>query len=62
VDKKRRKEGKMSMVRVADIEGLFKKYLEEGRLECADALYLCAKLGKREAAETLSIRYKMAAP
>mgnify|MGYP000271121021 FL=1 len=52
----------MSMVRVADIEGLFKKYLEEGRLECADALYLCAKLGKREAAETLSIRYKMAAP
>ena len=50
------------MVRVADIEGLFKKYLEEGRLECADALYLCAKLGKRETAETLSIRYKMAAP
>ena len=51
------------MVKVADIECLFKKYLEEGRIECADALYPCAKLGKREAAETLrSIRYKMAAP
>jgi len=50
------------MVRIIDIEGLFKKYLEEGRIECADALYLCVKLGKREAAETLSIRYKMAAP
>ena len=50
------------MVRVADIEGLLKKYLEENRIECADALYLCAKLGKREAAETLSIRYRMAAP
>jgi len=50
------------MVRVADIEGLFKKYLEENRIECADALYLCVKLGKSEAAETLSIRYKIAAP
>ncbi len=50
------------MVRVADIEALFKKYLEENRLECADALYICAKLGKEKAAETLSIRYKMAAP
>jgi hypothetical protein len=50
------------MVRVADIEGLFKKYLEEGRIECADALYLCAKLGEAGAAEALRIRYGIAAP
>ena len=50
------------MVKVADIECLFKRYLEENRFECADALYLCAKLGKERAAETLRIRYKMAAP
>lgn len=50
------------MVKIADIEGLFKKYLEENRFECADALYLCAKFGKEKAAEILRIRYKIAAP
>lgn len=52
----------MRLVTVADIESLFKKYLEENRFECADALYLCTKLNKREASETLWLRYKMAAP
>lgn len=50
------------LVTVADIESLFKKYLEENRFECADALYLCTKLNRTRASETLWLRYKMAAP
>ncbi|MEM1798109.1 MAG: hypothetical protein QXX87_02700 [Candidatus Jordarchaeales archaeon] len=50
------------MVTVADLEGLFKKYIEENRFECADALYLCVELGKERASETLWLRYGMAAP
>lgn len=51
------------MVTSADIEGLFKeKYLNGKRFECADALYLCVKLGKEKASETLLLRYRMVAP
>jgi len=50
------------MVRAVDIEGLFKKYLEDRRFECADALYLAVKLGRKRAADTLALRYKMAGP
>ncbi|MEM2622857.1 MAG: hypothetical protein QXI35_08350 [Candidatus Nezhaarchaeales archaeon] len=50
------------MVIAADLEGLFKKYLEENQFECTDALYLYAELDKEHALETLWLRYGMAAP
>jgi len=51
------------MVTSADIERLFReKYLEGKRFECADALYLCVKLGKEKASDTLLLRYRMVAP
>jgi len=51
------------MVTIADIEGLFRQYMERGQLECADALYLCVQLGGRDkAAQTLWLRYRTAAP
>ncbi|GEM_PF-1692786 len=51
------------MVTAVGIEELFReKYLEGKRFECADALYLCVKLGKNNASETLLLRYRMVAP
>jgi len=50
------------MIRIADLEGLIKKYLEEGRFECADALYLCVTTNLQIASDTISIRYKTMAP
>jgi len=49
------------MVTTADIEKLFKQYLEKGQFECADALYLCVKLGRDRASQTLWLRYHSAA-
>ena len=48
------------MVTTADIEKLFKQYLEKGQFECADALYLCVKLGRDRASQTLWLRYHSA--
>ena len=50
------------MVKVADIEGLYREYLEKGSIERADALYLYFKRGPEGAAQTLRIRYGIAAP
>lgn len=50
------------MATTADIEKLFKQYVEEERFECADALYLCAQFGKSDAARILWLRYGMASP
>ena len=45
------------MVKATDVEGLLQKYLEEGDLERADALYLLLSSGREEAAKTLRVRY-----
>ncbi len=50
------------MVKAADIEALFKKYIEENSIERADALYLLYAVGKENAAKTLRIRYGISAP
>ncbi|MEM2047799.1 MAG: hypothetical protein QXZ06_07955 [Candidatus Jordarchaeales archaeon] len=50
------------MVTLVDLENLFKKYLEENRFECADALYLYAVLGKEKVSQTLWLRYGTIAP
>jgi len=55
--------GAIPVIRIADLEGLIKKYLEEGRLECADALYLCSTIANLQlVSDTISIRYKTMAP
>jgi hypothetical protein len=54
--------GRIVVVTAANIERLFKQYLEGNRFECADALYLCVQLGRERASETLLLRYRMAAP
>ena len=50
------------IVKVTDIEGLYKEYLEKGDIKRADALYLYFKRGPEGAAQTLRIRYGIAAP
>lgn len=51
-----------AVVTTADIEKLFKQYIEGGRFECADALYLCVRVGRNRASQTLWLRYRTAAP
>jgi hypothetical protein len=45
------------LVKATDVEGLLQKYLEEGDLERADALYLLLTSGREEAAKILRVRY-----
>jgi len=55
--------GAVPVIRIADLEGLIKKYLEEERFEYADALYLCATIRSlKVVSDTMSIRYKTIAP
>lgn len=50
------------MVKAVDIEGLFKKYLDENSLEKADALYLLATIDRMETAYVLTTRYGISGP